>query len=140
MDRSSRRVSTAQENRHATWLKQLHAVSRQLDNARSPVAADCAAIAAAVRHETAVIAFGGHFSSGKSTLLNSLLCRPIQPCDPLPETGAGCYLRAGDTDGAILVEHSPPRGRARSLSIPCTTAAIRAAVSVLTETGQDNEA
>lgn len=140
MDKSSRRVSTAQENRHATWRTQLHAVSSQLDNARSPVAADCAAIEAAVRRDTAVIAFGGHFSSGKSTLLNSLLGRPILPCDPLPETGAGCYLRAGDTDRAILVEFSPPRGRARSLNIPCTTAAIRSAVSVLTETGQDNEA
>jgi hypothetical protein len=48
------------------------------------------------------VAFSGHFSSGKSTLINSLLGRAILPTGYLPETGVPCHIRAGERDGAVV--------------------------------------
>jgi energy-coupling factor transporter ATP-binding protein EcfA2 len=57
----------------------------------------------------AVVAFAGHFSSGKSTLLNSLLGLHLLPTDDLPETGVACYIRAGDRAMAVVRDsHSEP--------------------------------
>jgi len=41
------------------------------------------------------IVFGGHFKSGKSTLLNGLIGRSVLPTGDLRETGAGCEIRSG---------------------------------------------
>jgi hypothetical protein len=44
------------------------------------------------------VVFGGHFSCGKSTLINALMGREVLPTGDLPETGAPCVLRAGEVD------------------------------------------
>jgi predicted GTPase len=49
------------------------------------------------------VAFSGHFSSGKSTLINGLLGQAFLPTGYLPETGVPCYIRAGEEAGAVAV-------------------------------------
>jgi GTPase SAR1 family protein len=50
------------------------------------------------------IAFCGHFNSGKSTLLNKLIGRPLLPTYDLPETGAACWLRHASVEQANWCE------------------------------------
>ncbi|MFE4695696.1 dynamin family protein [Streptomyces sp. NPDC056738] len=49
---------------------------------------------------TAVV-FGGHFSSGKSTLLNALLGGDLLPTDDFPETGVPCRIVSGARERAV---------------------------------------
>src|SRR4051812_49887513 len=44
---------------------------------------------------------GGHFSCGKSTMLNMLLGRDLLPTGDLPETGVPCELRSGPFAQAV---------------------------------------
>ncbi len=80
----------------------------------------------------AVVAFAGHFSAGKSSIINAALGRALLPVGELPETGALCELRAGSVDSAEVVEAGVTR------AIPCTTDAIRAALGVLRPDGAPN--
>ncbi|RYX80672.1 hypothetical protein EON83_27565 [bacterium] len=82
-----------------------------------------------LRSGEATIAFGGHFKSGKSTLINSLLRRDILPASGLPETGAMCILRSGAHDSAHLRDASGRR------SLECTTDAIRHEISLTSSSG-----
>lgn len=53
----------------------------------------------AMQRETWDVAFGGHFSAGKSTTLNFLLERDLLPVSDLPETGVITALQAADEEG-----------------------------------------
>ncbi len=77
-----------------------------------------------------LVAAGGHFKTGKSTLLNAALGRRILPEDDLPETGALCVLSSGPADKAAVLDKA---GRGRY--IPCTTDAIRAEVGLIDQRG-----
>lgn len=98
-----------------------------------PSAADLKALAARMKRNEVVVAFGGHFSAGKSSMLNLALGRPLLPVDDLPETGACCALRSGDRDEVVVTSRDGTRR-----AIPCTTEAIRAEVALLTATGRSN--
>ena len=43
------------------------------------------------------LVFGGHFSSGKSTMINTLTGRVLLPASDFPETGVACVIRRGET-------------------------------------------
>lgn len=87
------------------------------------------ALIALLKNEEATIAFGGHFKSGKSTLINALLGRPILPTSGLPETGAMCIMRAGAQDTAHLSDATGRR------ELECTTEAIRQEISLTASSG-----
>ncbi len=48
-----------------------------------------------VERDTVRVTFGGHFSSGKSSLINMLLGTSLLPASEDPETGVPCLLRSG---------------------------------------------
>lgn len=79
---------------------------------------------------TTLVAFGGHFKSGKSTLLNAALGRNILPVDDLPETGAICRVGLGAKDA--LTVHT---GSREQFNVPCTTEAIRSYCSIVSGRG-----
>jgi len=64
--------------------------------------AQLAGLAQRLSAPDAVVTFAGHFSSGKSTLINSLLGLHLLPTDDLPETGTACYIRAGENGLATM--------------------------------------
>ncbi len=114
-------------------------VSAWLSNAQKMLAG-CAALEpdaarklevliALLKSEEATVAFGGHFKSGKSTLLNALLGRPILPTSGLPETGAMCIMRSGPQDTAHLSDATGRR------ELECTTEAIRNEISLTSSNG-----
>ncbi len=47
------------------------------------------------------LVFGGHFSSGKSTMLNTLTRRVLLPASDFPETGVACVIRHGETERIV---------------------------------------
>lgn len=80
------------------------------------------------------ITFAGRFKTGKSTLLNAALGRPLLPYYDLPETGAICRLRSGAIDSA----HA--KMKSSVIKIECTTDAIRKVIALQREDGEDNDA
>lgn len=72
------------------------------------------------------VVFGGHFNSGKSTLLNALLGRDVLPTAGLPETGIPCWIRSGPSDAARALH---PDG---VQPLELTRAAIAEQVSLVT--------
>jgi len=77
-----------------------------------------------------VITFGGHFKSGKSTVINAALHRLIMPMDDLPETGAICVLTFGKVDSAIVHNDGDTR------PIECSTECIRRETSLISSAGE----
>jgi hypothetical protein len=55
----------------------------------------------ALRRPAVTLAFGGHFSSGKSTVINTLIGRALLPTSDFPETGAACVIRHGETERIV---------------------------------------
>jgi Dynamin family len=47
------------------------------------------------------LVFGGHFSSGKSTMINTLTGRVLLPASDFPETGVACVIRHGETERIV---------------------------------------
>ena len=47
------------------------------------------------------LVFGGHFSSGKSTVINTLTGRVLLPASDFPETGVACVIRRGETERIV---------------------------------------
>lgn len=76
------------------------------------------------------LVFGGHFKSGKSTLLNTLIGKNLLPTSRLPETGVPCVLSRARTEGIKVFRHD------RAESIPFTTDGIKQLSSLLTIDGQ----
>ncbi len=85
--------------------------------------------------DTVSLAFGGHFSSGKSTLINAAIGRTLLPTLDYPDTGAICVLQTGARDSAEIVYN-----RYRRQAIPCTTKAIAEQISLRLSTGMENTA
>jgi hypothetical protein len=83
-----------------------------------------------LRRERVSITFGGHFNSGKSSVINAALGRSLLPMDDLPETGVMCVLRAGNDDRAEA-RHGEDKW-----TIECTTEAIRNEVSLTSVSGE----
>lgn len=83
----------------------------------------------ALRPKT-LVAFGGHFKSGKSTLLNAALKRNILPVDDLPETGAICRIGPGARDALTIQTRA-----GEEFDVPCTTEAIRSYCSIVSGRG-----
>lgn len=67
------------------------------------VNARLAGIAADWDDPAVTVGFAGHFSSGKSSVLNALLGRSVLPTSDFPETGVPCWIRGNDCDRAAAV-------------------------------------
>jgi hypothetical protein len=70
------------------------------------------------------VVFGGHFSSGKSSMINMLIDQQLLPTSNYPETGVPCFISAGAAD-SIRVIGSQER------SVPFGTASIAASVTLI---------
>jgi predicted GTPase len=84
--------------------------------------------------EQVKIVFGGHFSSGKSTLINMLIGQPLLPTSDYPETGVACAITAGTSDRIRI------RDGLVMLGIPFSTESIAKYVSLIGEDGDYREA
>ncbi|MDY7095683.1 MAG: dynamin family protein [Acidobacteriota bacterium] len=120
----------------ATWrrltagLRQLAGALRGVEPAWAEEVEGLVQDDGAVGGEGATLVFGGHFKSGKSTLLNALLGREILPVDALPETGALCSLGSAAADRGEVFRNGDRYG------IACETDSIRREVALLDEAGQ----
>jgi predicted GTPase len=77
----------------------------------------------------ATVTFGGHFSSGKSTVINALLGRPLLPTSDYPETGVPCMITAGPEDSAVA------RRGGRTENLAVSAEAIARVVSLIDARG-----
>lgn len=99
-----------------------HALAQQLD-------AQVRRIDTLLSRPEVTIVFGGHFSCGKSTLLNMLIGRPLLPSGEFPETGVPCRLTAGSADRvSALTENGES-------DLPVSTEAIAREVSLIDDEG-----
>lgn len=127
------------------WRAAVERVAALAAATHAPAARQLDAILARFEATPGVVAFGGHFSSGKSTVINALLGRDLLPTSDYPETGAICVLQAGPLDHAELSFRTPPgSARARNRAgaqaetpraLPCTREAIERAVSLIDQHG-----
>jgi hypothetical protein len=75
------------------------------------------------------IVFGGHFSSGKSTMINMLIGQPLLPASNYPETGVPCVIRSGADNSIQVVAANGTR------TVPFGTESIVAAVRIVGKGG-----
>jgi hypothetical protein len=94
------------------------------------LAGDVGAIAGGLGDREVRVVFGGHFSCGKSSLLNALIGRAVLPTGDFPETGVPCVLVAGESDGLQVVTAG---GETRDL--PFGTESIARRVRLVDERG-----
>lgn len=71
------------------------------------------------------VVFCGHFSSGKSSMINMLIRQPLLPTSNYPETGVPCVISTGAADNIRVVAGSQKR------SAPFSTDSIAASVSLI---------
>lgn len=81
--------------------------------------------AAQLRADRLRVVFGGHFSSGKSSMINMLIGQPLLPASDYPETGVPCFISAGATDSIQVVAGAQLR------AVPFGTASIAASVTLI---------
>jgi predicted GTPase len=86
-------------------------------------------IASRLEARTVTVTFGGHFSSGKSTVINALLGRPLLPTSDYPETGVPCTISAGKADRVVIVREN------RTEDLDFRTEAIASVVSLIDSGG-----
>ncbi|MGH2459213.1 MAG: dynamin family protein [Chloroflexota bacterium] len=98
---------------HPEWLRRVDAVLERLD---------C---------PTVSVAFAGHFSCGKSSLINLALGRSLLPTGDLPETGVPCVISAGERDRVTVWRGGTPN------SIPCDAESIRREIALVAEDGEE---
>jgi hypothetical protein len=79
--------------------------------------------------DTVRVTFGGHFSSGKSSLINMLLGVSLLPVSDDPETGVPCLLRSGTANRILAHTSNGPA------TVPLNTAAIAGYVSLIGDDG-----
>lgn len=87
-------------------------------------------ISAALLRPGVTVVFGGHFSSGKSTLINAMLGRDLLPASDYPETGVACWIRGGQRDEVTAITD---QGR---LTLAVSPAAIAHEVSLVDADGE----
>jgi|GEM_PF-3095227 predicted GTPase len=112
------------------WVKQLEAFAGQVADLSPEIHEHLRDMLRHLCDPCVTLTFGGHFSSGKSTIINALLGRHLLPVGDLPETGIMCALRAGQCDAAEMVSGSHRR------PIDCTAAAIQREVALISQTGE----
>jgi hypothetical protein len=118
---------------YAAWLQDLRALTVEAAQRDAGLHAGLAPLLDLQTTPFATITFGGHFKTGKSTLLNAALGRRVLPAADLPETGAICVLRSGDADSVeVLV------GQTRR-KVPCTLEAIQQEISLIGQVGERRE-
>ncbi|HLJ56945.1 MAG TPA: dynamin family protein, partial [Chthonomonadaceae bacterium] len=115
------------------WLRELRALANEAAGRDAEVHDALAPLVDVQATPFATVAFGGHFKTGKSTLLNAALGRRVLPAADLPETGAICVLKSGSVDGVEVFAG----GRRRT--VPCTLEAIQQEVSLIGEVGERRE-
>lgn len=76
------------------------------------------------------MAFCGHFSCGKSSLINALVGRRLLPTGDFPETGVPCVISNGSANRIQAITKS---GR---VGLPFTTEAVARYVSLITDSGE----
>lgn len=76
------------------------------------------------------VTFGGHFSCGKSTLINALIGRPLLPASDYPETGVPCVITSGTQDRVVAVT------RDGAVDLSFDTHAIASMVSLIGDDGE----
>ncbi|MFJ3977264.1 dynamin family protein [Streptomyces sp. NPDC090021] len=96
---------------------------------RDSVADALARAAAALNRPAVTLVFGGHFSAGKSSLLNTLLGRDLLPVSDYPETGIACVITPGPEDRVTVCDGEGRR------EVPATTEAITEAVTLVAPDG-----
>lgn len=77
------------------------------------------------------VAFGGHFNSGKSTLLAALIGRDILPIGDVPETGVACRIRTGAKDQVRRIAQS-----GEAAGIPFDRSTIAGVIAAYTHLGE----
>lgn len=87
-------------------------------------------ISAALLRPGVTVVFGGHFSSGKSTVINALLGRDLLPVSDYPETGVACWIRGGQRDEVTAITD---QGK---LTLAVSQAAIAHEVSLVDGDGE----
>ena len=71
------------------------------------------------------VVFGGHFSSGKSSMINMLIRQPLLPTSNYPETGVPCAISMGAADSIRVIDGSQGR------PAPFSTDSIAESVSLI---------
>ncbi len=112
-------------------VNKLNSFVKQLGNVDSNVSNTLTNIVGYLTEKEVKVTFAGHFNAGKSSMLNSLLGRPILPVNDLPETGTICYIRQSSVDQAIV------KNDKQSIQIECSPQAIEKETTRLTEEGAD---
>lgn len=105
------------------WLQLVSSIDSQLTTLIQSVQYRCL-------QPQVTLTFGGHFKSGKSTVLNAMLGLKLLPTDDFPETGAICVLTSGKENAA---EVFLAQGKHR---VECNTTAIRREISLISQTGE----
>jgi len=91
------------------------------------------ATAAAIAGNPVRVVFGGHFSSGKSTVINALLGRSLLPTSDYPETGVPCVITSGKANRVEVMSAGRP------VELPFTRDAIAHEVSLVDDDGEYRE-
>jgi len=91
------------------------------------------ATAAAIVGNPVRVVFGGHFSSGKSTVINALLGRSLLPTSDYPETGVPCVITSGKANRVEVMSAGRP------VELPFTRDAIAHEVSLVDDDGEYRE-
>lgn len=115
---------------YTQWVSRLQAATNQIASLDQSAYTRLQLVQGQLGKPSLALTFGGHFSSGKSTLINAALGLSLLPVDDFPETGAICMLRQGDQNSAEVVAGAQRR------AIECTTAAIQREVSLISQTGE----
>lgn len=71
-------------------------------------AGNLALLLAKVRAEPCTIAFCGHFSAGKSTLINTLAGAPVLPASPIPTSANRVTIRHGNPGATVQFKEKAP--------------------------------
>jgi hypothetical protein len=80
-----------------------------------------------------LVVFGGHFNSGKSSMINMLIGQSLLPVSSYPETGVACAIRSGRKDSIAVVAPDGTR------MLPFGTGSIVSAVSITDEGGSTRD-
>lgn len=132
---------TGDEAALRAWRAAVERATALAESIHAPTARQLARLLPHFAATPGAIAFGGHFSSGKSTVLNALLGRDILPTGDFPETGAICLIQSGAQDRAEISFREPQADRPTPRQpIPCTREAIQEAVSLIDQHGRANAA
>src|SRR5699024_8850623 len=61
-----------------------------------------------LEHEELVISFSGHFSAGKSSIINNLLDKNILPKSPIPTSANIVKMTSGEGWARVFFHHEDP--------------------------------